>query len=82
MIDEESGTIRNELGEGLYDGQKRTLIAELAYSYAAERGFAGGDPIEDWLRAERSLAASLAGEQVTSRNAPLPERSQAASGAR
>jgi hypothetical protein len=30
-------------------------IAHLAYSYWAARGYAGGSPEEDWLRAEREL---------------------------
>ena len=36
----------------------REKIAELAYSYWAERGYADGGAEEDWLRAERELAAS------------------------
>jgi Protein of unknown function (DUF2934) len=31
-------------------------IAELAYRYWAERGFRGGNPEEDWLRAEKTLS--------------------------
>jgi hypothetical protein len=34
-------------------------IAQLAYSYWEARGFRGGSPEEDWLRAERELASSL-----------------------
>jgi len=45
------------------DEEKRSMIAELAYSYAEERGFKEGDPNEDWLRAERSIEQTLAGEQ-------------------
>ena len=30
-------------------------IASLAYSYWEKRGFQGGSPSEDWLRAEREL---------------------------
>ena len=30
-------------------------ISELAYSYWEERGFEGGDPVNDWLRAEQEL---------------------------
>ena len=30
-------------------------VAELAYSYWESRGFQGGSPEEDWLRAEREL---------------------------
>jgi hypothetical protein len=32
-------------------------IARLAYSYWEQRGCQGGSPEEDWLRAERELAA-------------------------
>ena len=31
-------------------------IAHLAYSYWESRGYQGGSPEEDWLRAERELA--------------------------
>jgi len=31
-------------------------IAHLAYSYWEARGYQGGSPEEDWLRAERELA--------------------------
>jgi hypothetical protein len=33
----------------------REQIAELAYSYWENRGYHGGSPEEDWLRAEREL---------------------------
>ena len=33
-------------------------IAELAYSYFLERGHANGSAEEDWLRAEKALAAA------------------------
>lgn len=36
---------------------KHQEIAELAHSYWAGRGFAGGNPEEDWRRAEKELAA-------------------------
>lgn len=34
-------------------------IAKLAYSYWEARGFQGGSPEEDWLRAELELRATL-----------------------
>jgi hypothetical protein len=34
-------------------------IARLAYFYAEARGFQGGSPEDDWLRAERELRNSL-----------------------
>jgi hypothetical protein len=33
----------------------RETIARLAYSYWEARGYAGGSPEEDWLRAEQEL---------------------------
>jgi len=35
----------------------RTAIARLAYSYWEARGFQGGSPEEDWLRAEQEYQA-------------------------
>jgi hypothetical protein len=42
--------------------RKHEMIAELAYSYAEERGPEGGDPTEDWLRAESVIEQRLAGK--------------------
>jgi hypothetical protein len=38
----------------------RQQIAELAYSYWVDRGYQGGSPEEDWLRAERELLSRAA----------------------
>jgi len=35
----------------------REEIASLAYSFWVERGYQGGSPEEDWLRAEQQLSA-------------------------
>jgi hypothetical protein len=42
----------------------REDIALLAYSYWEARGFTGGSPEEDWLRAERELRTGLAASAV------------------
>lgn len=42
----------------------REAIALLAYSYWEARGFTGGSPEEDWLRAERELRTTLASSAV------------------
>lgn len=42
----------------------RETIALLAYSYWEARGFTGGSPEEDWLRAERELRTTLAASAV------------------
>jgi Zinc-ribbon containing domain/Protein of unknown function (DUF2934) len=39
--------------------QRRRLIAERAYSIAERRGFAGGDPRDDWLQAEAEINREL-----------------------
>jgi Protein of unknown function (DUF2934) len=36
--------------------ERRQLISEAAYYRAQERGFAGGDPIQDWLEAEMEVS--------------------------
>ncbi len=49
--------------KALSDAPSRVIrhdqIAELAYSYWAERGCAHGSSEEDWLRAEKTLVASV-----------------------
>jgi len=37
------------------NGDRRKMIAESAYYRAQRRGFAGGNPTEDWLAAEREI---------------------------
>jgi len=39
------------------DAPSPDQIASLAYSYWEARGYQGGSPEEDWLRAEQELAA-------------------------
>ena len=34
---------------------RQRMIAEAAYYIAAQRGFAGGDPTQDWIEAERQI---------------------------
>ena len=38
----------------------REAVARLAYSYWEVRGFVGGSPEEDWLRAENEIRETLA----------------------
>ena len=42
-----SGTISSE--------DRSRMIAEAAYYLAEQRGFAGGDPMQDWLDAEEMI---------------------------
>jgi hypothetical protein len=41
------------------NGKRRQMIAEAAYFRAQNRGFRGGNPVEDWLIAEREIDAML-----------------------
>ena len=38
---------------------RRRMVAEAAYFRALNRGFNGGDPVEDWLTAEREIERAL-----------------------
>jgi hypothetical protein len=40
--------------------ERNRLIAEHAYQHAVARGFASGDPMQDWLEAEREVDDELA----------------------
>lgn len=39
--------------------QRDVLIQQMAYFIAEKRGFEGGDPVEDWLAAERQVDEML-----------------------
>ena len=38
---------------------RRLMIAEGAYYRALQRGFSGGDPVDDWLQAEQEINNAL-----------------------
>ena len=40
---------------GMSRAERDALVAKTAYRYAEARGFVGGDPNEDWLRAEEEV---------------------------
>ena len=50
--------------------QRDALIAKTAYRYAEARGFVGGDPTADWLRAVEEVDTTGAGE--TAGEEPVP----------
>lgn len=46
-------------------GEKRVLlIQQMAYYIAEKRGFEGGDPVQDWLMAERQVDEMLKGNRI------------------
>jgi len=44
---------------GVAPEERHRMIAETAYFLAHERGFTGGDPVSDWIEAERSVDRQL-----------------------
>lgn len=48
--DTDSISIKQDAAEA---EERRAKIAEAAYFRAERRGFVGGDPVEDWLEAEK-----------------------------
>lgn len=49
-------TDRNQL---ISSEERQRMIAETAYFRAMQRGFSGGDPLDDWLAAEREISRLL-----------------------
>jgi hypothetical protein len=39
--------------------ERERMIAEAAYYRAEQRGFQGGDPVQDWIEAETEVERSL-----------------------
>ncbi len=52
-------------------------VAERAYFRALHRGFAPGHEIDDWLVAEREVAAMLGAAELPARRAPTRKRKSA-----
>lgn len=50
-------------GQAVSDIERRRMIAEAAYYRALTRGFSGGNPIDDWLAAEREINRRLPNPQ-------------------
>ena len=44
------------------------MIAEAAYYRAERRGFAGGDPVRDWLEAEAEVSVKLGSADSSARD--------------
>lgn len=44
---------------GITPEERHRMIAETAYFLAQERGFTGGDPVSDWIEAERRVDQQL-----------------------
>ena len=45
--------------KSITEEQRRALVSERAYFKAQERGFVGGDPLQDWCEAEAEIDALI-----------------------
>ncbi|MHB8534959.1 MAG: DUF2934 domain-containing protein [Sulfuricaulis sp.] len=61
-----TGSSGNNLNKGsarsvgqILPEERQRMIAEVAYFRAAQRGFNGGDPVDDWLVAESEINRRL-----------------------
>lgn len=54
--------------------ERRRMIAEAAYYRALARNFQGGDPVQDWLEAEREVDRLLPGPQQKKRELAAYQR--------
>ena len=50
-------------GKNVLPEERRRQIEQAAYFRAQQRGFSGGDPVEDWLAAEREINRLLPSPQ-------------------
>jgi hypothetical protein len=53
--------------------QREALVAKAAYRYAEARGFVGGDPKADWLRAEEEIGGAGAHETADEGRVPVEQ---------
>jgi hypothetical protein len=44
------------------NGEQQRMVSEAAYYRAMSRDFEGGDPVEDWLEAEKEITTKLSAE--------------------
>jgi len=52
-------TARKAQRKAVTPEQRYRLVAEAAFLKAEQRGFEGGDPVQDWLDAEQEVEGSL-----------------------
>jgi hypothetical protein len=54
-------------GTAVSPEERHQMIAEAAYYRAQQRGFLGGDPLQDWIEAEAEVCTRLHGASAMSR---------------
>lgn len=58
-----AGAGQDNPGQNVSPDERRRMIEQAAYFRAQQRGFSGGDPLEDWLAAEREINRMLPNPQ-------------------
>ncbi|MEN8107505.1 MAG: DUF2934 domain-containing protein [Pseudomonadota bacterium] len=61
-------------GASIDTEQRQRLIEEEAYLIAEQRGFQGGDPAQDWARAEKQVNHRLMQEDIRGESAMQTKR--------
>jgi len=59
-----ANTSQDSTGQDISPDERRRMIEQAAYLRAEHRGFNGGDPMEDWLVAEREINRMLPSPQL------------------
>lgn len=62
-------TRRSGSHPGTGDADRAHRIAEAAYFLARQRGFSDGDPVQDWLEAERMIDSLPVGTRKRKKSA-------------
>ena len=52
-------TAAKAVSPAVNDEQRLAMVREAAYFRAEQRGFVGGDPVQDWIEAELEVNAQL-----------------------
>lgn len=61
-INKSSDTTDQIVANAINMEQRQDMIAKTAYYLAEKRGFCGGNPTDDWLRAEQEVDSMLTGK--------------------
>jgi hypothetical protein len=64
-----ASTRRSAGRSGVGDEDRAHRIAEAAYFLARQRDFSGGDPVQDWLEAERMIDSLPVGTRKRKKSA-------------
>lgn len=70
----EKNAVQREANPSVSAEERQHMIAEAAYFRAQQRGFRGGDPMDDWLAAEREINEVLPSAQQQKEEAIVYEK--------